>query len=233
MEFDLIIKNGSVIDGTGAPARSSDVGITGDRIEAIDNLEAAQAAETIDASGRVVSPGFVDVHIHSETNLLDPNNPYRHAALLQGVTTHLAGPDGFGWAGLSPELASELWESTVFAYGKTDLKLNWPKPEDYLALFTGNSPANLMPQAPHCAIRLGVMGWAARDLITSQAPFRIRASSSNSRKSPACTTGSMRRISATTSLAGMTPGKKRSKLAARQAFPFTSHTRTSARSPDH
>ncbi len=162
MEFDLIIKNGSVIDGTGAPARTADVGITGDRIVAIDNLEAAQAAETIDASGRVVSPGFVDVHIHSETNLLDPNNPYRHAALLQGVTTHLAGPDGFGWAGLSPELASELWESTVFAYGKTDLKLNWPKPEDYLALFPGNTPANLMPQAPHCAIRLGVMGWDAR-----------------------------------------------------------------------
>ena len=102
VEFDLIIKNGSVIDGTGAPARPADVGITGDRIVAIDNLEAAQAAETIDATGRVVSPGFVDVHIHSETNLLDPEQslPARRA---------LAGRDdasgGAGWIRLGGVVA--------------------------------------------------------------------------------------------------------------------------------
>lgn len=162
MEFDLIIRNGSVIDGTGAPARAADVGIVDGKIAAVDRLEDATAQETIDATGRVVAPGFVDVHIHSETNLIDPSNPYRYGSLLQGVTTHLAGPDGFGWAGLQSDLARELWESTFFAYGATHLDIDWPTPEEYLALFPGNTPANLMPQVPHCAVRMEAMGWDGR-----------------------------------------------------------------------
>jgi len=162
VEFDLIIRNGTVVDGSGAPGIRADVGIVGDRITAIDRLDAATARETIDASSRIVAPGFVDVHIHSELNLVDPANPHRYGGLLQGVTTHLAGPDGFGWARLEPDRAKELYQAQMFAYGRSELSFDWPEVEDYLALFPGNSPANLMPQAPHCSIRFEVMGWDAR-----------------------------------------------------------------------
>ncbi|MCC6704994.1 MAG: amidohydrolase family protein [Thermomicrobiales bacterium] len=162
MEFDLIIRNGTVVDGSGAARKRADVGITGDRIVAIDDLSAATAGESIDATDRIVSPGFIDVHIHSEVNLLDPSNPRRHGALLQGVTTHLAGPDGFGWARLKPDLARDLYQAEIFAYGEVPLDFDWPTANDYLSLFPGNSPANVMPQIPHCAIRLEVMGWEHR-----------------------------------------------------------------------
>jgi N-acyl-D-amino-acid deacylase len=78
------------------------------------------------------------------------------------VTTHLAAPDGFGWGGLPPALARELWQYTLFSHGPADLALDWRTPDDYLAIFDGNTPVNIVPQVPHCAVRLGAMGWADR-----------------------------------------------------------------------
>ena len=59
------------------------------------------------------------------------------AAVSQGVTTHLAAPDGFGWAPLPPEQAKELWHYTQFAYGDAELPLNWQTPDAYLNMFDG------------------------------------------------------------------------------------------------
>jgi N-acyl-D-amino-acid deacylase len=161
MEFDTLIRNGTVIDGSGqVPAARADVGISGDRIAAVGALDGATAARTIDATGQVVSPGFIDVHVHSEIELL--GGPRRYGALAQGVTTQLLAPDGFGWAQLPPERARELYDYTLFAYGKRDLSFDWLTPEDYLALFAGNTPANVLPQVPHCAVRLAVVGWEPR-----------------------------------------------------------------------
>lgn len=158
--FDLIIRGGQVIDGSGAAAARLDVGIDGDRITAIDQLEQATAASVIDAAGKIVSPGFIDVHVHSEIALL--GGQHRYGGLYQGVTTQLMAPDGFGWAPLAPELARQLWECTLFSIGPTELTINWPTIDDYLALFTNATPANLALQVPHCAVRLAAMGWAAR-----------------------------------------------------------------------
>src|SRR3982750_4747986 len=161
MEFDTLIRNGTVVDGSGqTPAARADVGIAGDRIAALGALDGATAARTIDATGRVVSPGFIDVHVHSEIELL--GGPRRYGALAQGVTTQVLAPDGFGWAQLPPERARELYEYTLFAYGKRDLSFDWPAPGDYLALYAGNTPANVLPQVPHCAVRLAVLGWEPR-----------------------------------------------------------------------
>lgn len=161
MEFDVLIRNGQVVDGTAnATARQADVGIRGDRIEAIGDLADSTGATEVDASGRVVSPGFIDVHIHSEIELL--GGEHRYASLLQGVTTQLLTPDGFGWAPLTPEQARDLWEATVAIYGPLNLEPDWPTPEAFLEIFKGNTPANVLPQVPHTAVRLAAMGWDAR-----------------------------------------------------------------------
>ena len=162
MAFDRIIRNGTVIDGSGGPGVRADVGISGDRIAAIDDLRAATAGEEVDATGRVVAPGFIDVHIHSEIAVSRPGHPRRFTSSLQGVTTHLTAPDGFGWAPLAPDLARELWETTAFSTGEADVTPDWSSPAEFLAIFPGNIPVNLLPQVPHCAVRLDAMGWAPR-----------------------------------------------------------------------
>ncbi len=68
-EYDIIIRAGSVIDGTGAPARQADIGIVGDRITAIDDHIEGAGAREIDATGRIVTPGFVDIHTHLDAQI--------------------------------------------------------------------------------------------------------------------------------------------------------------------
>jgi N-acyl-D-amino-acid deacylase len=165
MEFDLIIRGGSVVDGSrDATAGRADVGIQGDRIAAIDDLHAATGKREIDADGRVVSPGFIDVHTHTEIALPQAGAKGRFANLLQGVTTILTAPDGFGWAPLPARKASELWRSTIFATGPADTNwdFDWTTPEKYLAIFDGRIPENVVPMAPHNAIRFAAMGWEPR-----------------------------------------------------------------------
>ena len=70
--FDLLVKNGNIYDGTGAPGLEADIGVLDGRIAAIGKLE-ENAAETIDATGLMVAPGFIDLHTHSDFSfLLDP-----------------------------------------------------------------------------------------------------------------------------------------------------------------
>ena len=167
MSFDLIIEGGTIVDGTGKREPFvGDVGIDGDNIAAIGKLEKAETPRRISAKNRVVCPGFIDVHVHSEIALLGGRDQF--ATVSQGVTTHLASPDGFGWAPLPAERARELWHYTQFAYGDAKLSLNWQTPEAYLSLFHGQIPANLYPQVPHCAVRLGAMGWEARPATTDE-----------------------------------------------------------------
>jgi N-acyl-D-amino-acid deacylase len=82
--------------------------VCGDRIEAVEDLGEATGDQEIYASGRVVSLGFIDVHVHGEIALLGMLDQY--AEVCQGITTQLLAPDGFGWARLPGTLARELWE---------------------------------------------------------------------------------------------------------------------------
>jgi len=94
--FDLVIRNGRVLDGTGTPWYSADVGIRGDRIVAVGNLEGATARRTIDAAGRYVTPGFIDLHSHSGPGLATPELSEGRPLLAQGITTTFVNPDGEG-----------------------------------------------------------------------------------------------------------------------------------------
>src|SRR6201982_2757281 len=87
--FDLVISNGHIIDGTGSPWYSGDVGIRDGKIAAIGNLSAAPRKRTIDAAGKVVAPGFIDMLGQSElTILVDPHLPSK---IYQGITTEITG----------------------------------------------------------------------------------------------------------------------------------------------
>src|SRR5499433_2525508 len=83
--FDVLIRNGRIVDGTGAPWFRGDVGIAGDRIAAVGRLEGETAAQTIDASNLVVAPGFIDLLGQSEFNVLVDGRAA--SKVLQGVTT--------------------------------------------------------------------------------------------------------------------------------------------------
>lgn len=97
--FDLIIAGGTVYDGTGAPGRRADVGIRGDRIVKVGDLQGARAARTIAATGLAVAPGFIDPHNHTWDTLPDyPTDPDATSMIMQGITTVVGGVDGrSGW----------------------------------------------------------------------------------------------------------------------------------------
>jgi N-acyl-D-amino-acid deacylase len=82
--------------------------------------------------------------------------------VLQGVTSHLTSPDGFGWAPLPAAASAELWRATAFAYGQPDLRPEWDTIDAYLDGFVGAIPLNVVPMAPHQAIRFAVLGWDDR-----------------------------------------------------------------------
>src|ERR1700704_5014575 len=156
MDFDVLITGGEVVDGSGAPRTRQDVGIAGGRVAAVDRLEGAWAARVIDARGLVVAPGFIDVHVHSELARLGGIDQF--AGGLDGVTTELMSPDGFSWARLAPERMREVKDYLQVFYGNPDIGWDWTSVADYLALFAGRIPNNLVPQAPHLAIKAGAMG---------------------------------------------------------------------------
>jgi N-acyl-D-amino-acid deacylase len=161
LSFDLLIKNGTIVDGTGNVApHQSDVGLRDQKIAAIGDLGDATANDTLDASGLVVAPGFIDVHVHGEIALL--GGPDQYGEVRQGITTQLMAPDGFGWARLTGQLADEMWEYTRFGVGDVNIQPEWPTIESYLALYDRTTPSNVVPQVPHCAVRLEVMGWDPR-----------------------------------------------------------------------
>src|SRR5580704_6565542 len=90
--FDLVITNGHVIDGTGSPWYSGDIGIRDGRVAAIGNLAAAPRKRTIDAAGKVVAPGFIDMLGQSELSILvEPRLPSK---IYQGITTEITGEGG-------------------------------------------------------------------------------------------------------------------------------------------
>ena len=99
--FDLLIKEGTIVDGTGNPRYKSDIGILGDKILFIGDSDDKESKETINAKGLIVSPGFIDTHTHHDGVLL--NDPQHASSLRQGVTTEILGQDGLSYAPLSSE----------------------------------------------------------------------------------------------------------------------------------
>ncbi len=106
--FDLLIVNGTVVDGSGEPGRAADVGIDGDRIVFVGDTRGAVATRTIDAEGMVVTPGFIDVHSHTLPAVAGQlEQRFNEGVVRMGVTTVVGGPDG----GFSPENIAQVIDS--------------------------------------------------------------------------------------------------------------------------
>src|SRR5205807_5353374 len=89
--YDLVIRNGKLVDGTGNPWYHGDLAVRRDRIVALGRVPAGPARRTIDARGLVVAPGFIDIHSHSDFTLLEDGNA--QSKIRQGVTTEVLGED--------------------------------------------------------------------------------------------------------------------------------------------
>ena len=158
--FDVIISGGRIIDGSGSPWYSGDIGIRGDRIAAIGRLNQAEAHRVIEANDRVVCPGFIDIHSHSDVMLLA--NPRHEPKIMQGVTTDLLGLDGLSYAPLSPANLQMVRRYIAGLNGNPNISWNWSSVSEYLALFNRGVAINVAYFVPHNALRLEVMGFVDR-----------------------------------------------------------------------
>lgn len=123
--FDLVIRGGEVLDGTGAPAFRADVAISGDAVAAIGTIPAEQARQVVDATGHVVCPGFIDIHTHSDGDIFV--YPTADSRVRQGVTTEVTGNCGSSSAPLSGAGADERRKE----YLKDELRASWDDVASY------------------------------------------------------------------------------------------------------
>ena len=91
--YDIIIKNGNIVDGSGQKVYNADIAIVGDKIDYIGNLDGVSAERIIDAKGKYVTPGFIDTHSHSDSSIWI--NPEAQSSVRQGITTEIVGNCGF------------------------------------------------------------------------------------------------------------------------------------------
>jgi len=157
--FDLILANGTVVDGTGAEGVRSSVGIAGGRISALGDLGAASAARTLDCTGKVVAPGFIDMHSHSDWVLPLPDHGDVLAPLLeQGITTLVAGNCGCSPAPYLPGNERLLPVIGRMLHDR-DLDYGWRGMASFLAgLERGGLALNVAQLVGHGTVRAAVKG---------------------------------------------------------------------------
>jgi len=168
--FDLKICNGLIVDGTGKKAYAGDIGIIDDKIAAIGDLSEAESVETIDAQGHMVTPGFIDMHTHSDFSFV--YDPKANAKLYSGVTTEVIGNCGIGAAPVRDENRQMLIDylgTRLVGSIPVELKLPWNSLKDYLDTYKENPPClNVAPLLAQGAVRIAVMGFAKGDAIPEQ-----------------------------------------------------------------
>lgn len=155
MDFDLLILNGTVVDGTGTPAFKMDLAIKADRVVALGDFSGAEAGRIIDAKGCHVCPGFIDVHSHSDAYLLI--EPSAASKIYQGVTTEVVGNCG---ASAAPLMGAYHMPSDWL---DKEYPAKWSTVAEYRALFESVQPAvNAALLIGHNTLHAGVCGYEPR-----------------------------------------------------------------------
>ena len=177
--MDLILRGGSVIDGSGSPARRADVGISDGRIVAVAADLGNGASRVIDVEGLVVAPGFIDIHTHSDLTAL--RDPACESKVRQGVTTDVSGNCGSSPYPISAEFRGahlDLLEGR--GIGENGLELTWNDHDSYAAVAGERTMAfNLAPLVGHNTLRTAGMGLdqrapTAEELATMQSLLDIQ-----------------------------------------------------------
>ena len=168
MEYDLIISGGTLIDGTGADAVKADLAVKNGKIERIGDLSQDSASETIDASGKIVTPGFIDLHTHLDAQI--GWDPLMSSSSFHGVTTAMIGNCGVSFAPCSTEnreYLAKLMESVedISADAILDgLPWDWNSYGEYLDSIERLNPAlNVVGLVGHSAVRFEAMGDKSMD----------------------------------------------------------------------
>src|SRR5262245_37079028 len=160
MAWSLLVRNGSLIDGSGASARVADVAVEGDRIVAIAPRLSGEASRVIDAAGHVVAPGFIDMHSHSD--LFYFACPSAESKVRQGVTTEVVGMCSFSQAPLRPD-QREIVQGWAGGIGAGSLDLRWESFAQYLDALRAVRPSvNVVHFVGHGALRIAALGFESR-----------------------------------------------------------------------
>lgn len=158
--LDVKLVNCRIVDGTGAPWFRGDVGISGEKIVLVRNSIPEEARETEDLHDRVLCPGFIDMHTHSDLRVL--SNPQEDAKLMQGITSALVGQDGLSVAPLSPSALPGMKRRLLGLNGSHE-NWNWNSMAEYLNAIDEVKPAtNTAMLVPHGSVRASVLGWDSR-----------------------------------------------------------------------
>lgn len=162
--LDLIIRNGTIVDGTGMPGFSGDLAIKDGRIVATGNIS-EEAIEEIDASGKIVSPGFIDPHTHFDAQLLWDGRA--KPAIEHGITTIVPGNCSLSLAPLKAEhrmklvgMFNQIEEMPIKAF-EEGVEWNWETFEEFLGRIKRDLTINVAPLVGHSVLRLWVMGDAS------------------------------------------------------------------------
>ena len=147
MAFDTVIRNGTIIDGTGRLRYDADVGIRDGKIEAIGSLGDAEAGRVVDAAGLVVAPGFIDMHSHSDMSLFD--DPGGESKVHQGVTTEVTGNCSYSPFPMGPTSAANIGMGWKFDWGEWSDLNGWAE-----RLEASGMSINIAPQLGQAALQI-------------------------------------------------------------------------------
>ncbi|MDA1213856.1 MAG: amidohydrolase family protein [Planctomycetota bacterium] len=159
--FDLVLQQGTVIDGTKKARFQADVGITGDRITAVGDLREAQAKVKKKIAGKIIAPGFIDVHNHTDGWLI--KEPLLSVKTSQGFTTEVIMSDGISYAPVSP-LTAPHWMFYLRALNglRMDEYEGWTSIADYMQHMDGYSLQNAIAQVPYANVRTLCCGFGPK-----------------------------------------------------------------------
>ncbi|MCP2168204.1 N-acyl-D-amino-acid deacylase family protein [Goodfellowiella coeruleoviolacea] len=159
--MDVVFHNARVVDGTGAPEFVADVGVADGRVAAIDTDRGLTGRRRVDATGLVLAPGFIDMHSHSDLQLLA--NPDHLAKVSQGVTLEVLGQDGLSYAPVDDEVLAALrgqlagWNDDPAGFD-----WNWRSVGEYLDRLDAGIAVNAAYLVPQGTLRMLCLGWDAR-----------------------------------------------------------------------
>ena len=171
--LDIKIIGGTVHDGSGLAGISADVGISGDTIETVGDLANAESRLTIDATGKAVTPGFIDLHTHSDASFLVDS--HADSKLTQGVTLEYIGNCGMSFCAPLYGAAKDHLRERLTRGGEGTFDVDWEDFDGYLnALERSGSTINVITQVGHGTVRSAVMGMDNRGPTIDELAHMIR-----------------------------------------------------------